>query len=72
MCERREVKGILIIVRLSELLHHGIVELWEVEIGLESRTEVTVNAISYVPCSLCGTVRTPRMTGRAVLKGRSQ
>lgn len=72
MCERREVKGVVMMVRLSELVHNGIVELWEVEIGLESRTEGTVNAIAYMPFSLCGTVRTPRTTGRAVWKGRAQ
>lgn len=71
MCEGRKVKGVVMMVGLSELVH-SIAELWEVGRGLESRTDVTISAIAYMPFSLCRTMRTPRMTGRAVWKGRAQ
>lgn len=58
MCKRREVEGIVMMLRLSKLVHHGSLELLKVEIRQESRVKVTFNAM---PFSFCRMVRTARM-----------
>lgn len=46
VCERREVKGIVMMVRLLKLVHNGLVGLWRVELGQEPRIEVAIDAMT--------------------------
>lgn len=45
--EGRDIKGVVMRVRLLELIHYGTEGLWREEIRQESRMKVAVNAMTY-------------------------
>ncbi len=50
ICERRDIKGIVVMVRLSKLVHVGIMRLCRVKMRQEWGVEFAVNAKAFYLC----------------------